>query len=260
MISLCWPAPASVLLSGLLTAVSVAQAPTEAVDAAISEEVLATETGIEAQAQIDILSGETADLLGEYRLALQQLDRVRLYNQNLAAVVADQERVKSAMGQKIANYEATKQDLVPLMVQMIDTLDRFIELDLPFHLEERRERVARLRDDLDNSAITNSERFRQLMQAYQIEMNFGRDTDAYVGWLESNGPRREVNFLRIGRLVLAYQSHDRNETGFFNPVTRSWELLPDKFRSPVAEGLRIARKQAAPELLRLPVPAPEPAQ
>lgn len=248
------------LVLGLFAAVSFVNAQVRTVNAAINEEVQTSQTSIRAQAQIDQLTEQTTDMLGEYRLALQQLDRVKLYNQNLAAIVADQEKAKSAMGQKISNYEATKQDLIPLMTNMIDTLERFIELDLPFHLDERRDRVTRLRDNVDDSNITNSERFRQIMEAYQIEMNFGRDADAYTGWLEANGPRREVNFLRIGRMVLAYQSHDGAETGFYNPTTRQWELLPDDYRNPVAEGLRVARKQAAPNLLRLPVPAPEAAQ
>ncbi|MBT8144184.1 MAG: DUF3450 domain-containing protein [Gammaproteobacteria bacterium] len=244
----------------LLFFVTLVHAQVRTVNAAMNEESQAHQTSIRAQAQIDQLSEQTADLLGEYRLALQRLNQARIYNQNLAEVVADQERAMSEMGQKIDNYERSKQDLVPLMLDMIDTLDRFVELDLPFALEERRDRVARLQGNMNNSEITNSEKFRQVMEAYQIEMDFGRTIDADTGWLEANGPRREVNFLRIGRMVLAYQTHDRTETGFFNPVSRQWELLPDEYRNYVTDGLRIAQKQAAPDLIRLPVPAPEAAQ
>ncbi|NND58957.1 MAG: DUF3450 domain-containing protein [Gammaproteobacteria bacterium] len=246
--------------SVLLFFVTLVHAQVRTVNAAMNEESQAHQTSIRAQAQIDQLSEQTADLLGEYRLALQRLNQARIYNQNLAEVVADQERAMSEMGQKIDNYERSKQDLVPLMLDMIDTLDRFVELDLPFALEERRDRVARLQGNMNNSEITNSEKFRQVMEAYQIEMDFGRTIDADTGWLEANGPRREVNFLRIGRMVLAYQTHDRTETGFFNPVSRQWELLPDEYRNYVTDGLRIAQKQAAPDLIRLPVPAPEAAQ
>ncbi len=237
-----------------------ATAQVRIVNSAIGEEVKTSQTSIRAQAQIDQLSEQTAELLGDYRVALQQLDRVKIYNQHLQEVVNDQERSKSEMGQKLENYQRTKQEIVPLMNNMIESLDRFVELDLPFNLDERRGRVQRLRDNMDSAEITISEKFRQVMDAYQIEMNFGRDVEAYTGWLEANGPRREVNFLRVGRLVLAYQTHDRAETGFFNPTTRAWETLPDQYRNFVADGLRIARKQAAPTLLKLPVPAPEAAQ
>ncbi len=89
---------------------------------------------------------------------------------------------------------------------------------------------------MGRSEITLAEKFRRILDAYQIEMSYGREIDAQVGWLEENGPRREVTFLRLGRLVLAYQTHDGGETGFFNSSTQQWELLPDKYRDSVAAG------------------------
>ena len=67
----------------------------------------------------------------------------------------------------------------------------------------------------------------------------------------------QVDFLRVGRVLLAYQTQDRARTGFWNKQSRQWEPLPDSYRNAVTQGLRIARKQAAPDLLRLPVPAAE---
>ncbi|MDH3646712.1 MAG: DUF3450 domain-containing protein [Gammaproteobacteria bacterium] len=213
-----------------------------------------------AQTQIDQLSRQSVELLEDYRVALQSLDQVRIYNQHLQQVIIDQEASRAKTAQQLENYERSKGEIVPLMSRMIDALDKFVELDLPFHLDERRNRVQVLKDNMVKSEISISEKFRRVLDAYQIEMNFGRDMDATTGWLESDSRRREVSYLRVGRIVLAYQTHDRSETGFFNPVTREWEVLPDEYRNFVTEGLRIANKQAAPVLLKLPVAAPEAAQ
>ena len=143
------------------------------------------------------------------------------------------------------------------MLEMIDDLARFIELDMPFQLQERRDRVELLRDLMGRSDVTVSEKYRQVMGAYQIEADFSRSTEAYDGRL---GDRR-VDFLRVGRVLLAYQTPDRAETGFWNRNTGEWAVA-NEYRNDVVEGLRIARKQAAPDLLRLPLPAPaaEPAR
>jgi hypothetical protein len=141
------------------------------------------------------------------------------------------------------------------MFEMIDDLAHFIELDMPFQLQERRGRVELLRDLMGRADVTVSEKYRQIMNAYQIEADFSRDTEAYDGRL---GERR-VDFLRVGRVLLAYQTPDRAETGFWNKNTREWEVA-NEYRNDVIEGLRIARMQAAPNLLRLPLPAPEPEQ
>ena len=84
--------------------------------------------------------------------------------------------------------------------------------------------------------------------------------EAVVGDLTVGGETRKVEYLRIGRILLAYQTANKEETGFWNKNTGQWELLPDEYRSAITEGLRIARKQAAPDLLMLPISAPEASQ
>ena len=70
---------------------------------------------------------------------------------------------------------------------------------------------------------------------------------------------REVDFLRIGRVALLYQTHDGAITGAWDNAARAWvDLQAGVYHSAVAKGLRMARKQLAPDLLTLPVVAAEP--
>ena len=68
--------------------------------------------------------------------------------------------------------------IVPLMFSMIGALEQFISLDLPFHTRERVDRVRRLRDNMAASEITISEKYRQIMDAYLVETDFGRTVEA----------------------------------------------------------------------------------
>jgi len=210
-----------------------------------------------SQLRISQLADETTELLGEYRLTLQQLDRVRIYNDNLAALVADQESEQASIQRQLVDFVIVEQGIVPLMFNMIGALEQFIALDLPFQNSERVDRVRRLRDNMDASDITISEKYRQIMDAYLIETDFGRTVEAYIETLDLAGSPTQVDILRIGRVLLAYQTPDREETGYFNLDTRTWEPLSDDYRAAITQGLRIARRQAAPDLLRLPVHAPE---
>jgi hypothetical protein len=112
---------------------------------------------------------------------------------------------------------------------------------------------------MSNAKVTDAERYRQIMEAYQIENEYGRTIEAYQGELEQNGKTRQVDFLRVGRVVFLYQTPDGAETGVWNQKNKSWELAPD-YRVGVRQGLRMARKQTAPDLLRLPVPTAEAAK
>ncbi|HIF19475.1 MAG TPA: DUF3450 domain-containing protein [Gammaproteobacteria bacterium] len=210
-----------------------------------------------SQEKITDLSVETQELLGEYRLVLQQIDRLIAYNDYVERLITDQEEQIVDINRQLSDFALIERGIVPLMLESIETLDRFIDLDVPFLLEERKDRVNRLRVIMNESDITVSEKFRQIMDAYQIETSLGSDIEAYTGFLEIDGENRQVDFLRIGRTSLTYQSPDQNETGFWNKQTQQWEDLPRKYTDYVKEGLRIAKKQITPDLIQLPVEAPK---
>ena len=210
----------------------------------------------DSQEKITDLSVETQELLGEYRLVLQQIDRLIAYNDYVERLITDQEEQIVDITRQLQNFALIERGIVPLMLESIETLDRFIDLDVPFLLEERKDRVNRLRVIMNESDITVSEKFRQIMDAYQIETSFGSDIEAYTGFLDINGESKQVDFLRIGRTSLTYQTPDQKETGFWNKQTQQWEDLPRKYTDYVKEGLRIAKKQITPDLIQLPVEAP----
>lgn len=251
-----------VLLLALVTtpALVPAQDPRQLLEQSLSLQLQADDRSRAAQVKVAKLADETSELTAEYRDTVQQLERVRLYNQNLEDLVRDQEAEQDDINRQLRDFEGVEQGIVPLMIEMIGDLERFVAADLPFNLEERRLRVERLRDNLDESDLAISEKYRQVMNAYLVEAAYGREIEASSGTLELDGAPREVDFFRVGRILLAYQTRDQSETGFYNKQSGAWEVLDDRYRPFVAQGLKIARKQSVPDLLRLPVSAPELAQ
>ena len=113
---------------------------------------------------------------------------------------------------------------------------------------------------MERSDVTASEKFRRVMEAYQIENDYGRTIEAYQGGQSVAGADREVDYLRIGRVGLYYQTLDTQFSGAWDKNARDWVALGNEYRGQIRDGLRIARKQTAPDLLMLPVNAPEAAQ
>jgi hypothetical protein len=147
--------------------------------------------------------------------------------------------------------------VTPLMLRMIDSLDAFVALDLPFLLDERQERIEELRKMMPRADVTNAEKYRRIMEAYQIENDYGRSIEAYRATLGRDGREVTVDFLRFGRIALVYQTLDEAERGVWDQTSGSWQPLDASYRSAIRQGLRIARKQAAPDLIFLPLPAAE---
>ena len=211
-----------------------------------------------SQQRVTSLAQQTSDLLAEFRAVVRETESLRIYNDSLEAIVQDQRNEVVSINNQLEGLEATNRGVVPLMLEMIDMLGQIVENDMPFRLEERRARVQRLEDMMNQADVTTSEKYRRVMEAYQGELEYGRTTEAYSEALPTTG--QTVEFLRVGRTLLVYQTSDQETTGWFNPSTRSYEELPDKYRLEVKEGLAIARNEKAPNLVMLPVPGPEVAQ
>lgn len=230
----------------------------QVLDSTVKKETRINTDAAASQKRVTSLAQQTADLLAEYRAVVRETEGLKIYNDQLEKVVMDQRAEVVSINEQLVGLEATNRGVVPLMLEMIETLGQIIESDMPFKLEERRRRVDRLRIMMDQADVTTSEKYRRVMEAYQGELEYGRTTASYSETLPTTG--QTVDFLRVGRTLLIYQTSDQETTGWFNPTTREYEELPDRYRLEVKEGISIAKNEKAPDLVMLPVPGPEVAQ
>jgi len=234
-----------------------AGAQAQVLDRSIETENRITREAAQAQQQINQVDEETQQLINQYRQTIGEVQSLTIYNDQLQAIVNNQEAEIASINEQLEGLESTNREVVPLMIDMANRLGELVAADMPFRLEERTNRARRLVNMLDDSDTTTSEKYRLIVEAYQGEIEYGRTTEAYDGELPDG---QRVQFLRIGRTLLFWQAMDGNDTGWWNPNTRQFEQLGPEFRLPVSDGLAIARNQVAPDLIRLPVPAPVPAE
>lgn len=238
----------------------ISSAHSDTLTQAIDIDLATTDAAVASQQAIDKISDQTQKMLEEYRAATRHAETLETYNQYLKGLLKSQLEEKASLQQQLGQIEITQREIVPLLLRMLDNLEQFIKLDLPFLPEERQQRLAHLKQMINRADITHAEKFRRILEAYQVETDYGNTIEAYRADITLNGTTSSVDFLRLGRVALYYQRLDGSETGFWNKETGSWETLSSDYRNAIREGLRIARKEAAPDLLTLPVPAPEAGQ
>lgn len=215
------------------------------------------DAGATAQQQIDSVADQTEKIINDYRTVTKVVDGLRVYNALLQTQLDNQEAEMQALNDSIANVALIERQIIPLMIRMVDALDEFVKLDTPFLQKERADRIARLREVMERSDVSAAEKFRVVIEAYQIENDYGRTIEAYKGSTLINGTELEVDFLRIGRVALLYQTVGGAHTGVWDATQREFiELPPAPYQKQVLDGLKIARKQVAPDLLVVPVSAP----
>lgn len=212
----------------------------------------------ESQQKIDAVVDQTRLLEDQYKAVLKEIDGLRIYNQLLQRQINRQVAKMAELNDSIDRVAVVSRQIAPLMLRMIESVTQFVSLDVPFLLEERQARVAQLELLLETQEITVAERFRKVMEAYQIENDYGRTIEAYTGTLNIDGATRNVEFLRIGRIALLYQTADGKLSGAWDQDERKWVELGNEYKNSIRQGLRIANKQIAPDLVLLPVDTPEP--
>lgn len=238
---------------GLFSIPSFADPLTEA----IHVEQATQQAAAESQQKIDTLNTESKSLLERYRFLTRQTQNIQTQNKHLQEMLATQQQEKNSLQQQLKDVAVTQNEIMPLILRMLDNLEQFIKLDLPFLPEERKQRLSKLKAMMLRADVSKAEKFRRIIEAYQVENEYGNTIEAYKDEIELNGIKSPVDFLRLGRIALYYQRLDGSESGFWNKEEKRWQALPDSYRNSIRNGLRIARKETAPDLLTLPISAAE---
>jgi hypothetical protein len=213
------------------------------------------DSAVAVQREIDEISDETSDLLAKYRTTLKQIEAIDLYNAQMQDMIRSQDRELASLTSQVDRVEEVSRSVTPLMIRMITALAKFVELDTPFLIVERTARIAELQELMARADINTSEKFRQIMAAYQTENEYGRTIEAYRGPLSIDGKETTVDFLRFGRVALVYMALDESQAGVWSQEERTWVPVDPSLMSSIRAGLKIARKQTAPDLIELPLPA-----
>jgi hypothetical protein len=247
---------ALVSTGALMGAVAAVQAST--LDSILKVGEAKNQAARKSQVKIDRLADETRDLLSDYKTVTKQVDGLKVYNARLQRQIDNQKTRVEKIEASISQVTIIQRQMTPLVIRMIDGLEQFVELDVPFAQEERMQRIEFLRSSLDRADVSVAEKFRGVLEAYNIELQYGRGMDTYRDSIELGGVQREVDFLRVGRIALVYQTTDGTISGAWDKSAGAWVDLPSgEYDAAIRKGIRIAKKQATIELLNMPVSAPE---
>ena len=257
-----WSRRASVLTAAALCGAigSSAVASAQTVGDAIKASEGTNKAAQASQKKIDQISDDIDTMAAEYRSAVQETKALGIYNRQLGKLIDAQIDEMESLRGEIDNVTVVGRRVMPLLTRMLTTLDQFVALDVPFLPEERAQRLAMLNEMMERADVTISEKYRRILEAYQIENEYGRTIEPYRGAVTVDGDELTVDFLRVGRLALLYQTLDGSQSGLWDADTKSWVAVDDTYRIPIQEGLRMARKQKAPDLVLVPLPAAKKAE
>jgi hypothetical protein len=236
----------------LVTVLPVSQLSAQSLNGAVNAQIQTDRAAATSQETINTIVDRTQDAANRYAQAMAELDSLNKYNEQLQKQVDAQEKEMASNQRQLSEIETTNREVLPLMERMIEILDQFVAADTPFLKEERTNRVETLKGIMQRADVAISEKYRRILEAYQIELEYGRTLEAYEGSLGE----RTVTFVRLGRISLMYQTQDGQETGYWDAQKKNW-VVDNSYGERVRAAIAVARKEGAPDLLQVPVPAPQ---
>ncbi|MFO7578908.1 MULTISPECIES: DUF3450 domain-containing protein [Nitrosomonas] len=227
------------------------------VERALREQQSAQQQSSQIQLRIDKLDDQTQALLEEYRQSVIRLEDLAAYNTQMERLIADQKDEIHKKETQLRDIAEIQQRIVPFLQRMVDILMQFVALDTPFLPVERQQRLQQLSQLIHRSDLSIPDKYRRIMEAYRIEAEYGHTLEAYQGTLDAEGESRSVEFLRLGRVGLYYLTLRGDEGGYWQPSDRQWVPLDASLRESLDKAMRVAKKQTPPDLIILPIAAPE---
>ena len=203
-----------------------------------------------SQSLIDSTERQTDKIVNEWKAVSKQVEGLKLYNAQKRIQIQAQLDLMDKLDEQLVQVVVMQRQIPPLAQKMLDSLESFISLDTPFRKEERQNRIDLVRSSLAKPKVTASEQVRQVLEAYNIEAEYGRKIDTYESTLNDG---TVVNILVIGRIGMFYQTKDEQSSGRWNNETSQWDELPGSYRKPIRDGIRMAKKLAPTDMLMMPV-------
>jgi multidrug efflux pump subunit AcrA (membrane-fusion protein) len=233
----------------------VAGAAHAQLDQALQVARQSTQEGARAQQEINDVADRAGDLEREYLALRQQIEDQRVFVEQQEVFLRSQANELEALQFQLERVSTIERDLTPMLLEMYVALEEFIASDLPFQSDVRQRRLDTIQQLLGDAAVPPAEKYRVILNAYEIEAAYGRSLRTYGEEVEIDGVPNEVTVLQFGRVALVRIFQD----GSLEIMTKSnpeWRELSGSHANNVQRALRIAQEVTTPDVFVVPLPGP----
>ncbi|EGU30700.1 DUF3450 domain-containing protein [Vibrio scophthalmi] len=241
--------------TSLAIVISAAISPVSAssLDSAQAIQNKTNSASVASQKRIDNSADTTLRLQAEIEQLEEEVKNLEVYQKHLSALIVNQEQEMANIDAQVQEIKVTRQGVVPLMYQMVEALQQRIEADAPIKKQQRFERIEKLQTLMTRADISDAEKYRRILEAYQIEMDYGTKLGLYQGKITLAGEQREADILHLGRIALIARSLNGNTFWAWDKQANDWVIVDSSAKSDLDKAYAMAAKQTAPSLITIPV-------
>ncbi|WED23345.1 DUF3450 domain-containing protein [Vibrio sp. JC009] len=202
-------------------------------------------------------SDASFDLKAEIDILRSEINNLEIYQGHLDKLIESQNQELSGLDLQLEEITDTRQSVIPLMYEMLDGLEAYVEQDMPIRKQTRTERINKLKKLMTESGVSDAEKYRRILEAYQIELDYVTKFGTYTSLVEINGVSREVEQLYLGHISFIARSLDHRTYWYWSQEQQHWVALEAVANTELDKAFSVANKLASPSLLMLPLSALE---
>jgi hypothetical protein len=230
--------------------VSIAEQVTDKIKKPVEDSILIRQN---TQRDIEKWSEKKSMLNDEYDLLVENEKRLIIEHKHLIQEFEAMQNRIIDLGNQIMSMEQISEKLKPFLydiyVRLLDSVDQ----GAPFLKEERSERLGNLKKTLDDTQIVLGEKFRKVMEALFIEVEYGNTVEVYQEKILLNNENILVNVLRLGRISLFFETLDHQTSGYFDLAENQWKSLPQSANRDIRIAMEIGSKRRPADIVTLPL-------
>ncbi|MEA2083438.1 MAG: DUF3450 domain-containing protein [Thermodesulfobacteriota bacterium] len=215
--------------------------------------VEAIEVRRETQKKEDAWAGTRAELTARYRSLKANREHLEKFKFKTEQALTAQKVRLAEYERRIRETARIKEELEYYLESVTVNLEEFINKDLPFLPEERSIRLSSIKETLARPDNTVAEKYRMVMEAIQVETEYGRTVEVYQDTVDLDGQSVLVDILRLGRLSLFCRTPDGKKTGHYDQAAQGWAVLPSAYCREISKAVEMASRRRTIDMVRLPV-------
>ena len=233
----------------------VAGAAHAQLDQALQVARQSTQEGARAQQEINQVADRVGDLEREYLALRQQIEDQRVFVEQQQVFLRSQQNELETLQFQLERVSTIERDLTPMLLEMYVALEEFIASDMPFQSDVRQARLDNIQRLLGDAGVPPAEKYRVILNAYEIEAAYGRSLRTYGEEVVLDGVPNEVTVLQFGRVALVRIFQDRSME-IMTRANPEWRPLSGGHANNVQRALRIAQEVTTPDVFIVPLPGP----
>lgn len=192
-------------------------------------------------------------LTARYEALESERQALEAEKERLADQLALRRQKVDQLEQDLREASRVKKELRATLENIAGRLEEFVSKDLPFLESERSRRIKELKTNLLDPDMPLAEKTRQILEALQVELDYGRRLEVTEESVRIDGRQVAVDVLRVGRLSLFCRSPDGSTLGRYVPAEERWQPLAAKHDAPISKAMEIARQQRPADMIKLPL-------